>query len=63
MYQAQSKKPIALSVLTFNGIPLVLVIDELLLLGSHQLRIILRPSKSRVAETDSITLAEGTVRF
>jgi len=39
---AASKTPLALSNLAFNGIPLALVIDELLLLCGHQLRIILR---------------------
>jgi hypothetical protein len=38
-----------LSNLAFNGIPLALVIDKLLLLGGHQLRIILRPSQTRAA--------------
>jgi hypothetical protein len=32
-----------LSNLAFNGISLALVIDELLLLGGHQLRIVVRP--------------------
>jgi len=50
-----------LSNLAFNGIPLALVIDELLLLGGYQLRIVLRPSQRRAASTDSMTLTESSI--
>ncbi len=59
--QAESVAPLALTYLAFNSVPLALVIDELLLLRSHQLRIALRASQSRAAQTDSVTLAESTI--
>jgi hypothetical protein len=51
-----------LSNLSFNGIPLALVIDQLLVLGGHQLGIVLRPSQTWAAQTDSPALAVCTVR-
>ena len=44
-----------------NGISLALVIDELLLLGGYQLRIVLWPSQTGTAQADSVTLTECTV--
>ena len=61
--QAQAKTPLSLPNLAFTGISLPLVIDELLLLGYHQLRIVLPPSLSRAAQTDSMTLTECRVRY
>ena len=60
--QAEAKPTFPLTNLAFNGVATSLVINELLLLCCHQLRIILGSTKARPTQTNSVPLTERTIR-
>jgi hypothetical protein len=70
MIAEKKQEPLSLSNLAFcrpeafcyNSIAFPLVIDEPLVLGGHQVKIVLRTPQARGTQSDSMTLAERTAR-